>query len=222
MHLLRPSARTLVTVAPQLGHAFSQGAVNLKSATALNTKLAESSQALAEFAKNPIVLVALEDFTHTLEVGNPLLAGVAPAQTQCNYFTLAFRNVANLESETVGVGTVARAGFVLAPNGPNNEGYPSTGPASGPSVEHEPKSPVIIDNNHVHVNPYPNVAGPGQPKLCEAGNESYLPGTLVIGNATARQVAHNREFTTRSQNLFGETYPAATLKALGLTKGGKR
>ena len=28
----------------------------------------------------------------------------------------------------------------------------------------------------------------------------------------------NRELTTREQGLFGEKYPAATLKALGLTK----
>ena len=44
MHLLRPSASALRTVAPQLGHAFSVGAVNLAAATALNTRLAESSQ----------------------------------------------------------------------------------------------------------------------------------------------------------------------------------
>ncbi len=48
MHLLRPSAQLAASrVAPQLGHAFSVGAVNLAAATALNTRLAESSQALA-------------------------------------------------------------------------------------------------------------------------------------------------------------------------------
>ncbi len=46
MRLLRPSASSLRTVAPQLGHAFSVGAVNLAAATALNTRLAESAQAL--------------------------------------------------------------------------------------------------------------------------------------------------------------------------------
>src|SRR6202035_4015876 len=34
MHLLRPSAAALVTVAPHLGHAFKEGAINLKAATA--------------------------------------------------------------------------------------------------------------------------------------------------------------------------------------------
>ncbi len=58
MHLLRPSASSLRTVAPQLGHAFSVGAVNLAAATALNTRLAETSQALQEFAQNPVVSLA--------------------------------------------------------------------------------------------------------------------------------------------------------------------
>jgi virulence factor Mce-like protein len=222
MHLLRPSARALRTVAPPLGHAFTEGAVNLKAATELNTQLAASSQALAAFAQNPVASLGLEDLTQTLQVGNPLFAGIAPAQAVCNYLTLAFRNVASLESENVGVGTLARSGFVLAPPGPNNEGYPSSAPANGPSTEHGFHSTTINDNNHVHVNPYPNVAGPGQPQLCEAGNETYLEGKAVIGNLPANSVANKRELTTRGQDLRGEPYPAATLKALGLVKAKKK
>ena len=60
------------------------------------------------------------------------------------------------------MGAVARAGFVIAPTGPNNEGFPSSAPANGPSTERvEKASAATYDNNHVHVNPYPNVAGPG-------------------------------------------------------------
>jgi|CZKG01.1.fsa_nt_gi virulence factor Mce-like protein len=221
MHLLRPSAAALRTVAPPLGHAFAEGAVNLKAATALNSRLAESSQALQAFAENPVVSLGLEDLTQTLEVGNPLLAGIAPEQSVCNYLTLAFRNFASLESENVGVGTLARAGVVLAPNGPNNEGYPASAPANGPSPEHEAITDKLIPDtgkNHLHANPYPNVAGPGQPQVCEAGNETYVAGKAVIGNVPAADVSANREITNREENLFGETYPAATLKALGLTK----
>jgi virulence factor Mce-like protein len=217
MHLLRPSAAALRTVAPPLGHAFAEGAVNFRAATDLNSKLAESSQALREFAQNPVVALALEDFAQTLNTGNPLLAGIAPEQAMCNYFTLAFRNVASLESESVGVGTVARSGFVLSPPGLNNEGLPSSGPALGPSIERERGSGKLIDNNHEHVNNYPNVAGPGQqPQLCEAGNEEYLPGKAVIGHA--QTVAKAREITSRSNNLYNEPYPSTTLKALGLLK----
>ncbi len=219
MRLLRPGANSLRTVAPHLGHAVAAGAVNLKAATALNARLAEASQAFAAFAQNPIVTVGLEDFTQTLQIGNPLLAGLAPVQTSCNYVTLALRNVASLLTENIGVGTIGRAGLVLAPAGPNNEGFPSAVPANGPSVEHGLKSTTIIDNNHVHVNSYPNVAGPGQSQVCEAGNESYTPGQATIGNLPADKVSSHREFTSREKSLFGETYPAATLKDLGLSKG---
>ncbi|HEX5225121.1 MAG TPA: hypothetical protein VFW29_08330, partial [Solirubrobacteraceae bacterium] len=217
MHLLRPSAALLRTVAKPLGHAFKEGATNLKAATELNTKLAASSQALEEFGRNPLVIQSFEDFTHTVEIGNPLVAGLAPEQSQCNYLTLAFRNLASLEAENVGVGTLARAGFVLAPEGPNNEGFPSSAPANGPSTEPTEKgSTKTIDSNHVHFNPYPSVSGPGQPGYCEAGNETYLPGKAQFGPLPAASVAKNREFTSRSNNMFGEKYPAATLQALGL------
>ncbi len=218
MRLLRPSASALRTVAPQLGHAFAVGAVNLHAATALNQVLAESAQAFAAFAQNPVVTLGLEDLTQTAEIGTPLLAGIAPAQAYCNYVTLAFRNVANLQSENIGIGTLARAGVVLSPLGPNAEGFPSTAPATGPSVEHGANSSAIVNNNFVHVNPYPNVAGPGQPRVCEAGNETFTPGKAVIGNLPAGSVTNNREITSREQDLFGEKYPSSTLRALGLAK----
>jgi virulence factor Mce-like protein len=216
MRLLRPSASALVTAAQPLGHAFAVGAVNLRLATALNTRLASAAQAFQAFALNPVVTLGLEDLTQTTRVGNPLVAGLAPEQATCNYITLAFRNVASLMSENIGVGTLARAGIVLAPNGPNNEGYPSSAPANGPSVDHPYHSPAIIDDNHVHANPYPNVSGPGQPAgKCEAGNETYVQGKFVTGNVPAN-ATNNREITSRGQNLFGQAYPSATQKDLGL------
>jgi virulence factor Mce-like protein len=218
MHLLRPSAAALVTVAPRLGHAFKEGAINLAAGTSLNSRLAESAEALAKFGQNPVIKLAFEDFTQTLEVGNPVLAGVAPEQAQCNYWTLAFRNVASLESENIGVGTVARAGFVIAPGGPNNEGFPSSSPANGGSTETKGKGGPIIDNNHLHVNPYPNVSGPGQRQVCEAGKTAFVPAQAVIGNAPANKVSTGAEFTTRKTNLFAENYPASTLKSLGVSK----
>ena len=218
MRLLRPSASALRTVAPQLGHAFAVGAVNLRAATALNQGVAESAQAFEAFAQNPVVTLGLEDLTQTAELGGPLLAGIAPEQAYCNYVTLAFRNVANLQSEDIGIGTLARAGIVLSPIGPNAEGFPSTRPADGPSVEHEAGSSAVVNDNYVHVNPYPNVAGPGQPRVCEAGNETYVPGKTEIGNLPAADTTSNRELTSREQDLYGEKYPSSTLKALGLAK----
>jgi hypothetical protein len=121
----------------------------------------------------------------------------------------------------VGVGTLGRAAGVLAPDGPNNEGVPASAPASGPSVDHGPPNQINgvkipgapVDNNHLHFNPYPYVGGPGQPQVCEAGNESYVTGT-TIGNQPSSGSRH--EETKRENNLFGERYPQATLEALGL------
>ena len=233
MHLLRPSAESLRTLAKPLGHAFSVGAVNLRAATALNSRLAESSIALEEFGRNPVVNVAFEDFTNTLQLGQPLISGLAGEQAFCNYLTLAFRNVASIYSETIGIGTLARAGFVLAPTGTNNEGFPSSAVANGPSHEREAlaggKFKVFdANNNHLHLNPYPNVGGPGQPKLCEAGTEKYIAGTPQTGNLPAADIegpsagTSNREITKRENNLYGEKYPASTLKALGLLSTHKK
>jgi virulence factor Mce-like protein len=219
MRLLRPSASILRTVAAPLGHAFEVGAVNVRAATALSPEFAEAAQAFAAFAKNPIVTSGIEDLTHTLGLGNPLLAGLAPAQTNCNYVTLAFRNIASVLSESVGVGTLGRATAVLAPDGPNNEGLPSSAPANGPSVDHTSTAgglaPKPINNNHLHINPYPNVGGPGQPLECEAGNEPYTEGQTVIGNVPGN-LGTKHEATKREEDLFNEKYPSTTLEALGL------
>jgi hypothetical protein len=222
MTLLRPSTHVLRTAAAPLGHAFKEGAINLAAATALNRELASSAQALQTFGSNPIVTAGLEDLTQTFLYGNPLLAGLAPLQAYCNYITLAFRNVASDQSQSIGsVGTVARAGVVLSPNGPNNEGFPSSAAANGPSVDHPFGSTAVIENNHVHATVYPSVGAPGQAKVCESGNERYLPGKATLGNLPASLVATNREFTSRNQNLYGEPYSTEQLRDLGLLKAKK-
>ncbi len=220
MRLLRPTASGLRTIAQPLAHAVAVGAVNLSAATALNTELANAAKAFQAFAQNPVVTLGLEDLTQTTTLGNPLVAGLAPEQVTCNYLTLAFRNLASTLSENIGVGTLARALPVLSPDGVNAEGFPSSAPASGPSIDRE--ATVVpgqlgkpVNDNYLHYNPYPNVAGPGQPKECEAGNETYAVGQTVIGHAPGNAgTAH--EATTRELNLYGQPYPSSTLKALGL------
>ena len=67
--------------------------------------------------------------------------------------TLWFRNVSSLLSEGDSNGTWQRFIIVATPQGPNNEGGPSSAPANGPT-----------EDNHLHTNPYPNTAAPGQPQ----------------------------------------------------------
>ncbi len=211
MHLLRPSASILRTVAAPLGHTVQVGAVNLKAATSFNALLASSLRSVQSFAHNPVVTLGLEEITHFFGLGAPLLAGVAPAQTNCNYLTLAARNIASLFAESVGVGTAGRTLGILSASGPNNEGLPASAPANGPSVEVDKTTHKLIDNNHLHFDPYPNVGGPGQPRECEAGNQTYTIGKATIGNAPT-SAGTATEATKRSEDLFGETYPSSTLK----------
>jgi hypothetical protein len=73
---------------------------------------------------------------------------------------------------------------VLNAQGPNSEGGPSSAPANGPI------------GNYLHADPYPNTGAPGQPKECEAANETgpsqALPDHKVIGNVPGNQgTAHD-------------------------------
>jgi hypothetical protein len=97
-------------------------------------------------------------------------------QTKCNYIANWFRNVSDLLTVGDSSGTTQRFIIIATPPGPNNEGGPSSGPASGPNTE-----------NFLHMNPYPNTASPGQPQECEAGNEVYIPGQTQIGNVPGNQ-----------------------------------
>jgi len=94
----------------------------------------------------------------------------------CNYVSLFFRNTASLLSEGDTKGTAQRFIIIPTPTGPNNEGSPASAPANGPGRA-----------NHLHANPYPNTAAPGQPKECEAGNEPFVVGKTVLTNPPGNQ-----------------------------------
>jgi phospholipid/cholesterol/gamma-HCH transport system substrate-binding protein len=173
---LRPGAAALRRAAPDLASALTIGTPTLLRSVALNQRLIPLFQSLERFANDPQVPLGVRELTALANSLNPTLAFLTPAQTVCNYVTLFFRNASNLLSEGDANGTWQRFIVVVAPTGPNNEGGPSAAPANGPSVD-----------NHLHVNPYPNTASPGQPKECEAGRETYQAGRTVIGNPPGNQ-----------------------------------
>jgi len=176
MRELQPGARALRTYAPTIADALEEGVKVLPRTPPFNRRLASLLEELQRFAEDPQVPRGLRATTNALNELQPPLAFLTPAQTKCNYVTLFFRNVASHLSEGDRNGTWQRFIIVPTPQGPNNEGSPSSGPANGPT---EP--------NHLHTNPYPNTASPGQPKECEAGNEPYLRGRTVIGNVPGTQ-----------------------------------
>jgi virulence factor Mce-like protein len=185
-HDLRPGVKALSGAAGDLADAFTVGEPALKESVTLNKRLKPVFASLERFADDPLVALGVDDLTQTAKVANPLFASIAPSQTVCNYWTLLFRNAASLLSEGDTNGTGQRFMIVAAPQGPNNEGGPSSGPANGPTKD-----------NYLHANPYPNTAAPGQTAECEAGNERYAAGRQVIGNDPGNQ-GENTQKTTLS------------------------
>ena len=173
---LRPGAAALRTSAPTIADALEEGAKVLPRTPPFNRRLADLLEELQRFAEDPMVPRGLRATTTLLQELNPTLAYLTPAQTKCNYMALWFRNVSSLLSEGDRNGTWQRFIIIPTPQGPNNEGGPSSAPANGPT-----------EANHLHTNPYPNTASPGQPKECEAGNEPYLAGRTVLGNVAGTQ-----------------------------------
>ncbi len=180
---LQPGTKALADTSPTIAAALRAGVPVLNASPVFNNQLVPTADALLAFQSAPGVFNGLDlliDLNNTLKPG---IKFIAPAQTTCNYLTLAFKNVADAASE--GNGSANWLNFIsLVPtSGTNNEGSPASAPANGSERA-----------NHLHFNPYPYTASPGQPKICEAGNEKYVPGQTVIGNA-----ANHWGTTTRNE-----------------------
>ena len=173
---LRPGTRVLPTAVPILADAMDIGQRTLARTPALNRRLTGVFRSLDEFVADPAVPRGIKRLRETVVTLRDPLDFVAPAQTVCNYLTLWFGNIASHLSEGDKNGTWQRFIIVATPQGPNNEGGPSSKPADGPNVD-----------NHLHANPYPNTAAPGQTRECEAGNEDYLVGKTIVGNVPGNQ-----------------------------------
>ena len=186
-HDLRPGARALAENAPALEAAAVAGAETLPGAPALNRRIPPVAAALHDFNDDDGVRTGIDRLTQTMNVLDPTLSFVAPAQTVCNYGFLLFRNLASSLSQGDAFGRFQRFIVFDPPTGgeePNNEGIPSAVPANGPTRD-----------NYLHANPYPNTAAPGQPRECESGNETFVAGQQEIGNPPGNQTTE-----TEAQN----------------------
>jgi ABC-type transporter Mla subunit MlaD len=173
---LRPGAEVLPRAAPILADAEAIGARTLARTPALNRDLTDVFRSLDRFVADPVVPRGINRLKETVVTLRDPLDFITPAQTTCNYITLWFRNIASHLSEGDKNGTWQRFIIVATPQGPNNEGGPSSAPANGPTTD-----------NHLHANTYPNTAAPGQEKECEAGNEDYVIGKTLVGNVPGNQ-----------------------------------
>jgi hypothetical protein len=166
----------LPTTLPDLASALHFGRTTLRRIPPFNRRLASVFRSLEAFATDPLVPAGVKRLTATVTSLEPTLKFLTPVQLNCNYVTLWFRNTSGLLSEGDGNGTWQRFIIVATPQGPNSESGPSSAPANGPTSD-----------NYLHSNTYPNFGGPGQPKECEAGNENYIVGKKVLGNAPGTQ-----------------------------------
>jgi virulence factor Mce-like protein len=215
----RPAFASLASAAPGLARAFGAGEPALRRSPALNRRLTRTLSIVERFGDDARVPSGLARLTRTFQSLRPTLAFLTPAQTVCNYGSLFFRNIAAATSESDVVGSMLRVAPVLPPIQQNSEGGPAATPANGPSVDviaaspdfkitKDPKGPTPIllserrlyNDSYLHSNSYPNTAAPGQPRECEAGNESYGPkGQIAIGNAAAPT-------TTRTERTLSEPF----------------
>jgi ABC-type transporter Mla subunit MlaD len=170
---LAPGAKAISDTSPTIAAALRTGIPVLNSSPTLYAQLPPTADALLAFQQAPGVFNGLDLLTETNELLKPAIRFIAPAQTTCNYLSIALSNVASTSSEDNGLGGWFNAITFEPPEGPNSEGSPASAPANGGSSD-----PL----NHLHSNPYPNTAAPGQPKECEAGNEHYETGVTRIGN----------------------------------------
>ena len=191
----RPAFDELALASVHLAPAFQDAQPSLEATPALAKQLDSTLVALNGLAEDDRVIPGIERLTDTATTLQDPIAFVTPAQTTCNYLTLFFRNIQEVFSEGDSIGTFLRFGILGLPQNPNSEAGPSDKPADGPSVDRI-KEPLREDS-YLHSNPYPNTAAPGQPKECEAGNETYVPGKQMIGNDPTLQPAKT-ETTKRS------------------------
>jgi virulence factor Mce-like protein len=200
---LRPGVRALRAAAPDLAATFRIGQPVLRRSVALNRRLEPTFRSLQAFAENPMTALGINGLRATAQILNPTIADFTPAQTQCNYVTLFFRNAASLLSEGDTRGTWQRFITIATPTGPDNEGSPSREPANGgPTAMMQPGARGAqprqavpapaggeADANFLHSNPYPNTPdGPGgRTDECESGNEPWLQQRKVVGNVPGNQ-----------------------------------
>jgi virulence factor Mce-like protein len=168
---LKPGAKALGETSPVIAAALHAGVPALNNSPVLNNQLQPTAEALVDFQNSSGVFNGLDLLIDTNNLLKPALRYIAPAQTTCNYLTLAFREVANASSSGNGDGNWLNFIPPAPPEGPNSESGQASAPANGPTF-----------NNHLHYNPYPQTGAPGQENGCEAGNEKYQVGKTVIGN----------------------------------------
>jgi virulence factor Mce-like protein len=170
---LRPGAKALAETSPVIAESLHAGIPVLNASPVLNNQLQPTAEALVDFQEAPGVFNGLDLLIDTNQVLKPSLNYITPSQTVCEYWTLTFKNISSAASQGNSNGHWLEFISYGPPEGPNSLSSFASAPANDPEDR----------ENHVHFNPYPQTAAPGQNNVCEAGNERFATGETVIGHA---------------------------------------
>jgi ABC-type transporter Mla subunit MlaD len=171
---LKPGAKALAETSPVIAESLHAGVPALNASPVINNQLMPTAEALLAFQEAEGTMTGLRLLTDLNKNLEPSLRFITPAQTVCNYGSLTFRGIASSSSQGNKYGHWLDFISFAPPEGPNSESGQASAPADGGKGEKA---------NHLHYNPLPNTAAPGQPRRCEAGNEKYEEGQTVIGEA---------------------------------------
>jgi ABC-type transporter Mla subunit MlaD len=171
---LKPGAKALAETSPVIAESLHAGVPALNASPVINNQLMPTAEALLAFQEAEGTMTGLRLLTDLNKNLEPSLRFITPAQTVCNYGSLTFRGIASSSSQGNKYGHWLDFISFAPPEGPNSESGQASAPADGGKGEKA---------NHLHYNPLPNTAAPGQPRRCEAGNEEYAEGQTVIGEA---------------------------------------
>jgi virulence factor Mce-like protein len=172
---LQPGAKALARTSPVIAESLHAGIGPLNASPVLYNQLQPTAQALVDFQEAPGVFNGLDLLTDTNKLLKPSLSYITPSQTVCHYWSLTFKNVSSAASRGNMNGHWLEFISYGPPEGPNSLSTFAAAPANDSSDV----------RNHVHFNPNPQTAAPGQGKVCEAGNEKFARGETVIGHASA-------------------------------------
>jgi hypothetical protein len=192
---LRPGAKALAETSPIIAESLHAGVPALNASPAINNQLLPTAEALLAFQKAEGVMTGLDLLTSLNQNLEAPLRFIVPAQTTCNYFSLTFKQIAISSSLGNKYGRWLNFISFPPPEGPNSESGQAAEPANGGSSEPE---------NHLHYNPLPNTGAPGQTRGCEAGNEEYVRGKTVIGEAPHTYSTETEGIAAKETEKSGE------------------
>lgn len=185
---LRPAARDLRALLPEVTDALNTGTPVLLRTPQLNQRVANTLDVLKDLAQAPTTNYALRALSDTVGTTNPLVRFLGPYQTVCNSWNYFWTFLGEHVSEEDANGTAQRANLNMPPAGVNTVGMqgafePMNGETTPPDDLRNEE--MGADATGLHGQPYPAAIDDQGRADCENGQRGFPEGPLAIrGPAT--------------------------------------